>query len=246
MFANFDYPISRRAVPRDGRRARRTAGAGRPGAGGRAWRCCAATARSSSRWRCSASIPALGRGELFGELLPGLVARERRRRGLRALGPVRRRAAVPSRSRHRQLLRRGRLPPAARGRPPRERALRRRVPGLLQRAPRRRDRGDAAAASARPRPSTSTRGWKAGVPARRRRRTGTSRTSATTTSGCCSTSTRPSCAATDRERYLELSRAGDGRGDGGGVRRVAPRRLALRRRARAVAARPAGRAPAGA
>src|SRR6185437_13633538 len=42
--------------------------------------------------------PALGRGELFGELLPGLVAGRYRRR-VPALGAVRRHAAVPARSR---------------------------------------------------------------------------------------------------------------------------------------------------
>ncbi len=45
----------------------------------------------------------------------------------------------------------------------------------------------------------------------------------------------------DHERYLELSARGLRRGDGGRLRRVAPRRLALRRRPGAVAARPGAR-----
>ena len=76
---------------------------------------CVATARSSSRSRCSAWDPTLGRGVLFGELLPQL-ARDAGRRGVRAVCAERRRVAVPLRSRRRPLLRRGGLPARARRR----------------------------------------------------------------------------------------------------------------------------------
>ena len=123
-----------------------------------------------------------------------------------------------------------------------ERALRRRVPRLRERARRRRRSTSSAAPAACRRRTT-----RAGRPACRATPApaGTSTTSATTTSRRCSASTRSQLRAIDHERYLELSRAVTGEVMAEVVRRVAPRRLALRRRARPVAARPAARAPAG-
>ena len=137
MFANLDYPVADAGVPRDRRRARPTqlldALAGRPSL--------AVLCGNSEVEQQVAMLgldPALGRGELFGELLPRLVARARVRRRLRALGAVRRRAAVPTRPRRRQLLRRRRLPAAARGRAARRGPLRGRVPRASPTCPTRR------------------------------------------------------------------------------------------------------------
>ena len=63
--------------------------------------------------------PALGRGELFARLIPGADRRGRCRRRVRPVRADGRRPAVPNRSRRGQLLRRGRLSPSARRRPPR-------------------------------------------------------------------------------------------------------------------------------
>ena len=80
MFANLDYPFADDGVPRARSSARRRSVLGaarRPAEPGRR---CAATARSSSRPRCSASTRALGARRLLGETLPALVAGGRRRR----------------------------------------------------------------------------------------------------------------------------------------------------------------------
>ncbi len=91
--------------------------------------------------------------------------------------------------------------------------------------------------------SSTTRAGRRGVPRDVGAGLGLRRRARPLSRGCSSGSTRCALRSIDHERYLELSRAVDRRGDGRGVRRVAPRRLALRRRARAVAARPAARAP---
>ena len=123
----------------------------------------------------------------------------------------------------RQLLRRRRLPAPARGRAPRGGPLRRRVPGLRQRARRggaRATRADAPAGS-----SCTTR---AGRPACRATpaAAGTSTTCATTTSALLF-GVDPARAAPRRPRALPRALArGERRGDGRGLRRVAPRRLA--------------------
>ena len=159
MFANIDYPDRRRGV--HGRRRARGARAcstqlGRPAA---AWRCSAAAARSSSRWRCSASTRRWPTARCSASCCHGWSREAGRRGAVRPLRALRRRPAVPPRPRRRQLLRRRRLPAAARGRPPRRGAVRRRVPGLRQRARRRGARG----ARRRRAVATDPR-WKAGVP----------------------------------------------------------------------------------
>ena len=70
---------------------------------------------------------------------------------------------------------------------------------------------------------------------------GTSTTCATTTCSACSASIRCALRYADHDRYLALSREVVGRGDGRGLRRVAPATLGLRRRAGLVPARPVGR-----
>ena len=160
MFANLDYPIADdgfRALGRGGGapRARRLA---RPA---RASRCSAATARSSSRSRCSGSIRRSAAASCSASCCPALVARGRRRRPLRPLRAVRRRPARSARSRRRQLLRRRRLPAPARGRAPRRGPVRGRVPGVRQRA--RRGGARAMIPSAR-RLAVHHPRWKAGVP----------------------------------------------------------------------------------
>ena len=138
--------------------------------------------------------PALGRGELFGELLPALAREAGVDAVVRAVGAVRRRPAVPARPRRRQLLRRRRLPPAARRRAARRRAVRVRVPGVRER-PRRRDARVATGLGAAARPPSALEGRRA---ARRRAPAGTSTTCATTTCGCSSASTPTSCGAPTR------------------------------------------------
>ena len=111
MYANLDYPIAdedfRAAVEAEAR----------AGAGALAGRPSLAVLCGNSEVEQQAAMlgldPSLGRGELFGELLPALVARARTRRALRALGAVRRRLPVPPRQRRGQLLRRRGLPAAA-------------------------------------------------------------------------------------------------------------------------------------
>ena len=112
--------------------ARGDAGARQRSAAARAWRCCAATARSSSRSRCSGSTRRSAAASCSASCCRA-GARERRRRRLRPVGAVGRRSSVPPRSRGRQLLRRRRLPPSARGRPSRRGALRGGVPRVRQR-----------------------------------------------------------------------------------------------------------------
>ena len=170
MFANLDYPIAdegfRATVEAEAR-----AGPRRAGRRARALPCSAATARSSSRWRCSGLEPALGRGELFGELLP----RARAPRPAPTCPTCPRRPCggalpVPARPRRRQLLRRRRLPAAAGATRAGRGALRLRVPGLRQRPGRGRGGGDPARGPRRrrrPPPALEGRGA-----ARRRRRLG--------------------------------------------------------------------------
>ena len=193
MFANLDYPIADEAF-----RARRRARGARRCSSALGGRPSLAVLCGNSEVEQQVAMlgldPALGRGALFGELLPRLVRESRRRRRLRPLGAVRRRSAVPPRSRDRQLLRRRRLPAPARGRPPR--------------------RACASPPSAWPSPTCPTRrrsrrcsptrpgGLAVHHPAlegrraaRRRRRLGLRRRPRPLPRRCCSASTRPSCAA---------------------------------------------------
>ena len=75
---------------------------------------------------------------------------------------------------------------------------------------------------------------------------GTSTTSATTTSRLLFGVDPGELRSVEPAPLPRALARGHRRGDGGGLRRVAPRRLALRRRDRALAARPRARAPAGA
>ena len=169
--------------------------------------------------------PALGRGELFGELLPALVADSGVDAVLRALGALRRGAAVPPRPRHRQLLRRRRLPRAL-GRPARRGALRGRVPRVLQRA----RRGGARRSSA-PDARRCTTPLEGGRPARRGLGLGL-RGRARPLPGAA-LRRRPGRAAPQPTPTATSSSPGRSRGEvmARGLRRVAPGRLALRRRA---------------
>ena len=188
--------------------------------------------------------PLLGRGELFGELLPRARPRGRGRRGLRAVGPERRRPAVPDRSRASRTTsawaatavrstdaRRAGVRFAAEclafANVPNEDAVAEVLPG-----------GAASLA-------VDDRRWKAGVP-RDAAPTGTSRTSATTTSACCYGLDPVAVRSADPARYLELSRAVSGEVMAevfGEWRRPGS---PCARRARAVAARPAARRGLGA
>ena len=120
-------PSWRRWPPRPGRCSRSSA-AGPVSA----WS--AAAARWPSRWRCSGSIRRLAAGPLYGELLPRLVAEAEVAAPYVPSSAVGWRSSVPARPRRGQLLRRRGLPASARGRASLRGALRRRVPGLCQRA----------------------------------------------------------------------------------------------------------------
>ena len=229
MFANLDYPVVRPGVPAEVVRREAAGGAGRP----------------------SPAAPSLavvcGNNEV--EQQPAMMGLDPAARPRRAVGRGAARAgrrqsgagcayvrstpcggALPfhaNRRRH-PLLRGQRLLRAARGRPPRRRPLRLRVPGLRQRPRRGRGPGppprlEGAASRATPGPAGTS------APA------GTSTTSATTTCATSTTSTRSPLRRSDLMRYLELSRARLGRGHGRGDGRVAPRRLAVPRGARPVA-----------
>jgi beta-mannosidase len=117
MFANLDYPEADEgsagapSEPRSPLRRQR----GRPA--GRDARARPRTRKRTALWRAA---PVAGR-------------RGRGRRSVRALDAVGRRPSVPDEPRRRQLLRRGRLSPAAVGRPAVRGAIRRGVPCVLER-----------------------------------------------------------------------------------------------------------------
>ena len=131
MFANMDYPFAepafRALVEPELRQA-----LGRSRAG-RAWRSSAGTARSSSRWACSVSTPRSREASCSTRRSRGCVAEAGSRRDIHPVRADRRRAAVPDRSRRRELLRRRRVPPAARGCAPRRCSLRVGMPRLRER-----------------------------------------------------------------------------------------------------------------
>ena len=213
MFANLDYPIADADVPRGSSSARRAA-CSRAVAGRPSLAVVCGNSEVEQQVAMLGLDPALGRGELFGELLPRLVARGRRRRRLRPVGAVRRRAAVPPRPRRRQLLRRRRLPA--------RRSTTRGAPSVrfaaeclaFANVP---DERSSRAAGCRRDPR-----WKAGVPATPAP-TGTSTTSATTTSRLLFGSTRTSCARPTPRATSSCRAPCQRRGDGRGLRRVAPR-----------------------
>ena len=132
MFANMDYPIAdpafRALVETEVRQALDEVG-GRPSL---------AVLCGNSEVEQQVGMlgldPALGRGELFAELIPDADRRGRHRRRVRPVGADRRRPAVPDRSRRGELLRRRCLPPPARRRAPRGRSVRLRMPRLRQRS----------------------------------------------------------------------------------------------------------------
>ena len=236
-------PVRRRRASAASSSARRAEVARPARRAARASPCSAATARSSSRWRCSASIRRSGAARSSASCCRRSPPRPATDAIYVPSAPCGGDLPVPHRPRRRELLRRRRLPAAARRRPPRRRALRLRVPGLRQRA---RRRGHRALLPSSPTRVVRHPAGRPGVP-RDAGPAGTSTTSATTTSRLLFGARPGELRRVDHERYLELSRAVTRRGDGRGLRRVAARAGSpLRRRARPLAARPRGRAPAGA
>ena len=237
MFANLDYPIAddgfRAAVEREASRRSSPRVGGRPSL--------AVLCGNSEIEQQVAMLgldPALGRGELFGELLPRAGRRRpastpptcprRRAAATCPSGPT---AASPTTSASAATAARSRTPAAPRSASPPSAWP---SPTSPTRPGSRRSFPEA--------PPTSSSTTRAGRPACRATPApaGTSTTSATTTWACFRR--RPGRAAPLRPRALPGALARRlRRGDGGGLRRVAPRRLALRRRPGALVARPRAR-----
>ncbi len=215
MFANMDYPCGGRSVRASWSTQEATQYARRASSRARRSRSSAAAARSSSRRRCSGCL----RRDRFRPLVDEIAARTWSRPGAgrrMAASDARLAARFPFKSTHgvSALLRRRRVPAAVRRRAPRRRAVRRGVPGVLQRA-RRDDDGSHPARRAAPRTRAGKRACRA-TPGR----LGLRGRARSLRRAAVSASTRR--AARARSRALSRARPRrDRRGDAADLRRVA-------------------------